>query len=673
MAAILPDDDPFYQPPPGFESEAPGTVLKSRSITIQGPPFFPTPNINSWQLLFRSTDTKGNPIAAVTTIAVPKSPYGGAGERPLASYQMAIDGLGTQCNPSYTLQQGTQKELSVAAPLLERGWAANMPDFEGTQMHYGAGPIAAHVVLDSIRATYNFEPAAIGPSNPLGLAGYSGGGQATAWAVEQQPSYAPELDITAAAPGGVPADLDSVARANDGGPFMGLVLGAAIGVDRAYPEMGLSSLLNAAGTTAVQQMSGQCVEQFAVSHPFQNFSDFTKPEYPDPISLPQVQSVLQANGLPKATPTAPIYLWHSAADEIIPVASADLLASTYCSNGVNLTYQRGAEGDHNAYAAAGAPEAVSYLEAHFNGISPPSTCGINTSADTRIDSGPSGSTDTDSATFTYSEVPQIPGATFECKLDGSAFASCPASGITYTELSPGEHTFAVRSVTAAGNRDLTPATRIWRYFAGYARPKAATPASVPLVPAFKECASGNSSHGAPLAAPSCDPAAPASDYLTVGSPDTNGKPAASTGNLRLGVIGESPINPDNGDQADISITGSLTDVRNRSDLSDYTGELRAVLGLRVTDRLNGASLSSPATAEDTPFAFNFACSATATSTGGTCNVATTADAVTSGIAIEAKRSIWELGQVRVFDGGADGDADTTGDNTLFAVQGLFAP
>jgi hypothetical protein len=41
--------------------------------------------------------------------------------------------------------------------------------------------------------------------------------------------------------------------------------------------------------------------------------------------------------------------------------------------------------------------------------------------------------------------------------------------------------------------------------------------------------------------------------------------------------------------------------------------------------------------------------------------------------IEAKRSVWELGQVRVDDGGADSDADTTGDNTLFMVQGLFVP
>jgi hypothetical protein len=40
---------------------------------------------------------------------------------------------------------------------------------------------------------------------------------------------------------------------------------------------------------------------------------------------------------------------------------------------------------------------------------------------------------------------------------------------------------------------------------------------------------------------------------------------------------------------------------------------------------------------------------------------------------EGKRTVWGLGQVQVFDGGADGDADTAGDNTLFAVQGLYAP
>ena len=39
---------------------------------------------------------------------------------------------------------------------------------------------------------------------------------------------------------------------------------------------------------------------------------------------------------------------------------------------------------------------------------------------------------------------------------------------------------------------------------------------------------------------------------------------------------------------------------------------------------------------------------------------------------EGKRSIWEMGQVSVEDGGADGDAATL-PNTLFARQGVFVP
>jgi len=40
---------------------------------------------------------------------------------------------------------------------------------------------------------------------------------------------------------------------------------------------------------------------------------------------------------------------------------------------------------------------------------------------------------------------------------------------------------------------------------------------------------------------------------------------------------------------------------------------------------------------------------------------------------EARRSIWELRLVRVFDGGEDGTVATQADNTLFARQGIYVP
>jgi acid phosphatase type 7 len=84
-----------------------------------------------------------------------------------------------------------------------------------------------------------------------------------------------------------------------------------------------------------------------------------------------------------------------------------------------------------------------------------------TSPDTTIDSGPSGTVNTRSATFTFSSSEA--GSTFECSLDNAgiaAFSAC-SSPKKYTGLANGNHTFYVRATDAAGNTDQTPASRTW--------------------------------------------------------------------------------------------------------------------------------------------------------------------------------------------------------------------
>jgi hypothetical protein len=66
--------------------------------------------------------------------------------------------------------------------------------------------------------------------------GYSGGALASQWANEVQSTYAPELKFAGVAAGGVPADIEYVARRIDGGVFAGIYIGAAVGLSRAYPE-----------------------------------------------------------------------------------------------------------------------------------------------------------------------------------------------------------------------------------------------------------------------------------------------------------------------------------------------------------------------------------------------------------------------------------------------------
>jgi myo-inositol-hexaphosphate 3-phosphohydrolase len=78
--------------------------------------------------------------------------------------------------------------------------------------------------------------------------------------------------------------------------------------------------------------------------------------------------------------------------------------------------------------------------------------------DTLIDSGPSGTVGSASATFSFSS--SLPSSTFQCKLDASSFTPC-TSPTSYSGLVDGSHTFQVRATDTAGNTDPTPATRSW--------------------------------------------------------------------------------------------------------------------------------------------------------------------------------------------------------------------
>ena len=59
--------------------------------------------------------------------------------------------------------------------------------------------------------------------------------------------------------------------------------------------------------------------------------------------------------------------------------------------------------------------------------------------------------------------------------------------------------------------------------------------------------------------------------------------------------------------------------------------------------------------------------------GSTCALTSSFNALIPGSVQSGARSIWELGQVSVFDGGPDGDGDTVSDNTPFLRQGIFVP
>ena len=277
----------------------------------------------------------------------------------------------------------------------------------------------------------------------------------------------------------------------------------------------------------------------------------------------------------------------------------------------------------------------------------------------RLVSGPG---DTDNASF-YIETIRPPG-------EGSQTLLKTAASFDYEAKS--SYTIRVRMEFSGYIREKALTIHVTNVFEGSVRPLSATPLKVSLVPSFRPCATPNRTHGPPLDSGSCAPPVPGSSALTVGTPDSNGAAVRSVSSVRLAVQAGSDTTP--ADDADVRIAASIRDVRNRSDLSDYTGQVQTVLGIRLTDGRDVANADPPQTTQDFSFRVKVPCASTGnTAIGSSCTLETTADTLVPGLVPEGERSVWALDAVHVYDAGPDQNIDTSGDNAVFMTQGVFVP
>ena len=217
----LPIDDPFYDPPPGFQHATPGTVLRSRDVEVAFLGLIPQ-KFTATQLLYRTTDMTGAPEATVTTVIAPAE-RGPEKVTPVVSYQCAIDAVTSRCFPSYALRRRAlaagaiaQFEFFLISAVLAEGWAVSVPDHEGPHGAWGTPYEPGYRILDGLRAALSSEQLGLSPSAPIGLWGYSGGGLATAWAAEMSGTYAPDLNIVGAVLGSPVGDLGHTFRRLNG-------------------------------------------------------------------------------------------------------------------------------------------------------------------------------------------------------------------------------------------------------------------------------------------------------------------------------------------------------------------------------------------------------------------------------------------------------------------------
>lgn len=355
----------FYTPPARLPAHA-GDVIWYRSTPFYSAPFIRSDAL-AWKVLYRSTTPTGGAVAVSGLVIVPKKPWSGPGPRPVVSYSPGTSGMADRCAVSRGVTvPGADPTSLYEAPfitmLLTKGWAVALTDYQGLgtpgNHTYAIGNALGRDALDVVRAAQRLPVAGLSAAAPVLIWGYSEGGGGAAWAAALASSYAPELKVRAAAFGGVPNDLASMARTLEKGPLGVLVAMAAIGLDTSYPELHLASYLSPAGKKALPLVEQTCLSEGLVMSPVVRVDSFTTS---NPLDSAAWKARLEENNLgDRRPPGIPMFDYHGSYDEAVPFGQVKELRDSWCAQGANLTW-RAVAGEHISTYASTASDAAAFL------------------------------------------------------------------------------------------------------------------------------------------------------------------------------------------------------------------------------------------------------------------------------------------------------------------------
>jgi Secretory lipase len=397
-AATTPSQDPFYryEGSEPLSSFAPGSVLKTRTLSyhVAGVPL----PVTAVQLLYRSTSSLGQPTVNLTSVLLPPLRLG---PPTIVSYQSFYDSLNNEDEPSYSISGGVtlgglipDVESAVIAPALLAGDTVVVPDTEGEEADFAAGPVYGINTLDSLRAALASPATGLASASKIGLIGYSGGAIATEWAAELAPSYAPEVSskIVGTAFGGTLVDPAHNLRYVEGSTiWAGVIPMALIGIARAY-HIELTQYMSEYGRSLNEKLQHASIAEVLGQYPGLTWSQLAKPQYPTPETIPVYDEV--ANKLimgTGGTPSEPLFIGQGAGGElegtpgnkpgigpgdgVMIAGDVRSLAREYCSRGVTVQYEQYEDLSHVPSALEWLPEAYSWLAARFLGLPAPQDCG----------------------------------------------------------------------------------------------------------------------------------------------------------------------------------------------------------------------------------------------------------------------------------------------------------
>lgn len=386
-----PSEDDFYNQPKNLSDYDVGDIIDHRPVPYKLRTVYAPLNVKeAWQLLVRSEDTRGDPIAMMTTILVPYN----ADPSKAVSYQLAQDSATMDCAPSYSMlykaSMGTlvqQSEMLLVQGVLSKGWYVIVPDYEGPDGAFTSGYQAGRAGVDSLRAALNSEHiSGLSPKAKVALWGFSGGSYASTWMASLQPEYAPEIssNLVGAALGGWVTNWTDVLAASEGRWFAGLIPNILNGMIKSDPD--LKDVFDEEVEKDKQKRLyggvDDCIFTVSLKVLFKDFFGGKDPWFKKGyrfFDIPEIKNYTDRNniGVLKGTPRPeiPLFVFHGSPDEIVPQNTSRKAYENFCEWGIeSFEYAESATSGHIIEAIEGAGAAMAWIENRMNGEKPVDGC-----------------------------------------------------------------------------------------------------------------------------------------------------------------------------------------------------------------------------------------------------------------------------------------------------------
>ncbi len=367
----------------------PGDLVAARAMAV---PEVPT-GMQAWQIRYWTTKPddrdwrQGQPfnqpdlkprdqLTQATGIVIAPRAVAPARPRRVIAWTHGAWGVAEKCAPSLSPNFFA---ATAAIEAVREGYIVVAPDYPGlgsiNQHPFLVGPDTARSVLDAVRAVRKM--AGMEAGSDFAVWGESQGGHAALWTASEAKSYAPELNVVGTAAAAPPTDLAANLREGSDKNARALLLSFALHSWSTLYGFSMDDIASRANQGIISRLAlNNCVSldkkpKLGTILGIVTVARATRQK--DIATIEPWGSFARANSADAARVPGPLLIAQSRKDTIVAPSVTRKFAKAACRRGTEIHWID-MSGDHGNSARESAVATLAWIDARFNGTTPPNDC-----------------------------------------------------------------------------------------------------------------------------------------------------------------------------------------------------------------------------------------------------------------------------------------------------------